>query len=196
MSASWQTRVEVHAALERVLHAEGIPQPEPQPSALVRWLSEHLGGLASAPLLAVLKTVALVLLGLVLLVWISRLVSRRRVRARGSAGALALDSRRARAAALRAAAVRSHASGELALALRQQLTALVVGLGEHGQLDYRPAWTLRELVARGRPPLALAGALEQLIDEVEPLCFARVEVREADYQRVARFVDQKLAEAP
>ena len=62
--------------------------------------------------------------------------------------------------------------------------ALVVGLGRRGNLEYRDAWTNRELLARGRPSTEVATLLSPLVDELDRKMFGRDETTAADVERL------------
>lgn len=95
---------------------------------------------------------------------------------------------------LRAEAAAAKAAGDLRLALRTNLFALVVGLGRRGDLVYRDAWTQRELLARGRPSRAVRELLEPLVRELEPKEFGSGEVLLGDVERLERLVEEHLGE--
>lgn len=190
----------VREVLRAVLEREGIPRPEAEPSALQRWLGELLDGLmsgvgGSARFLELLLVVAaaafLVTLVLALL---------RRSGGRTSAPRLAGDvgeAARARVDALREEARRLAQAGELGLALRAYLVALVVGLGEHGDLELRPAWTNRELLVRGRVRPEVRDRLAELFDALEPKTFGRVPATLEDVRALDDACRRMLAgEAP
>ncbi len=107
-------------------------------------------------------------------------------------GRLPLLARRRRAAApiprraqeLRLRARSARAQGDLSLALRLTFFALVVGLGRRGDLDYRDAWTNRELLARGHPAADVSSLLGPLVDELDRKMFGSGETTEADVDRL------------
>jgi len=97
-------------------------------------------------------------------------------------------------AALRGEAAAAAERGDFVLALRFYLFALVVGLGEHGDLEYRSSWTNRELIERGNPQPEIKLELTRLFDELDPLIFGRRGVGQADVERLARVCDDYLGE--
>jgi hypothetical protein len=109
---------------------------------------------------------------------------RRWTRARIGAGDPALEARRRRVEELREHARTAEAGGDLALALRLELFAIVVALGESGELEFRPAWTNRELCARGKPAPALAERLIAVLDEIDPKTWGAETARPADLARL------------
>jgi hypothetical protein len=95
---------------------------------------------------------------------------------------------------LRRRAREARERGELALALRLSFAALLVGLGRAGGLQYRDAWTARELLARGRPAPELAAALGPLVEGIDARTFGSTPVSAADLDQVeqlsARWVER------
>lgn len=84
---------------------------------------------------------------------------------------------------LRAMAREAEAEGDWIRALRLHFFALVVGLGERGDLEYRDAWTNRELLERGRPAREVERALRPFVRLLDAHSFGNVpsgpeEVRE------------------
>ena len=101
---------------------------------------------------------------------------------------------RERVSELRGQAERARASGDQLLALRLYFFALVVGLGRKGDLEYRDAWTNRELLARGRPSAPVARELEPLVAELDHKLFGDGQTSEADLDRLAAMCDRWLGE--
>ena len=104
---------------------------------------------------------------------------------------------RTRVAELRRLAGRAREGGDLQLALRYLLFALVVGLGQRGNLQYRDSWTNRELLERGRPSDRVRGILAPLIRNLEAKEFGREAVTEADVEALdelcARWLGPEVA---
>jgi hypothetical protein len=182
----------VRAALEEVLaRPEFREQRDPLGDAVGGILEDLLDGLARLfpdvdPSAAVggAHQLGLVLVGLAaagLLVLLARAVQRRR--AAGGAPGLEAE-RRARVDELRARARAAEAAGDLTLALRLHFFALVVGLGQRGQLVYSDAFTNRELLERGAPRPEVLHLLRPLVDELDEHSFGR---RPTDAGEVARF---------
>jgi len=94
----------------------------------------------------------------------------------------------ARLAVLAEAAAAARAAGDLRLALRLYLHALLVALGGRGDLELRPAWTNRELLARGRLSREARALLEPLVRELEPKEFGRATVGADDVERLAHLL--------
>ena len=105
------------------------------------------------------------------------------------AAGLGLEERLRR---LRAEAAAARAAGDLRLALRTNLFALVLGLGRTGDLVYRDAWTNRELLARGKPSKAVRALLEPLVRELEPKEFGSGDVLPSDVDRLEALVEEHL----
>lgn len=97
-----------------------------------------------------------------------------------------------RALRLRREARAAFARGDLKLALRMELFALVVGLGGRGDLEYRDAWTNRELLFRGNPSPGSRAFLVPLVEELEPKEFGRDEVTPDDVERLERLCEHHL----
>jgi hypothetical protein len=89
-----------------------------------------------------------------------------------------------RVAQLRLAAREARQAGNLRLALQKQFFALVLGLGERGDLEFRDAWTNRELLALGSPSREVQAVLAPLLVELEPKEFGREPVLEHDLNRL------------
>ncbi len=171
----------------------------------VEWFVETLGdlfdfdpGVDPSAAADVLWNVLLALAVLALVLLIARWVWLRWHAAaarRAAAEAPAADVRR-RVAELRAEAARARAAGDLRLALRLLLFALVVGLGERGDLRYREAWTNRELLERGRPRPAVDALLRPLVVELEAKEFGNEPTVSADVERLETLCARWLDGAP
>ena len=141
-----------------------------------------------------LAVVVAVLVALVVFLVIS-LARRRRVAATESA-ALAADpaaQRALRVEELRRRAREAEDAGDLVLALRLYFTALVVALGERGDLDYRDAWTNRELLERGEPRPEVEALLCPLVPGLDAKSFGHEPAEPEDVARMARLCDQILS---
>lgn len=90
---------------------------------------------------------------------------------------------RNRVAELRAEAAEARQRGELVLALRLYFFALVVGLGEQGELAYNDAWTNRELLERGQPTSKVARSLRPLVGELDSMSFGDRRVTDVEVDR-------------
>lgn len=77
-------------------------------------------------------------------------------------------------------AERALATGDLRQALSHYFTALVVGLGAAGQLDYDQAWTNRELLVHGRPARPWDSRLAGLVERNEAKSFGALATSRAD----------------
>ena len=127
---------------------------------------------------------AAILVGLALfLVYLAAGAARRRQRAPLPDGTL---PREQRVADLRRRARDAERRGELVLALRLYFFALVVGLGEVGVLEYRDAWTNRELLERGRPSSAVRARLAPLVQALDRKSFGGDEVSLEDVRDLER----------
>jgi Domain of unknown function (DUF4129) len=187
----------VRASLERVLAREGIPALPREPSWIERWLSELMTSLGGAAEGLDLARLLLIVLGVMAVALVVGLVLPR-VRSRASSSSADQDptaqQRRARARELRLQARQAEEGGDLALALRLGLFALVVALSEEGTLDFRPAWTDRELLARGAPPLRVRERLEALLDAFEPKTFGGVSTEPGDLRALEALAGELTSE--
>lgn len=156
------------------------------------WLGDLFGiggaGSAGDVLVFVLWTV----IGL-LLVWIVWLFARRALGRRGRAVVVDPASVRAeRVKDLLERARAARARGELADALRFTFWALVVGLSERGDLEYRDAWTNRELVERGKPRPDVARVLAPLVPDLDAKSFGHVPALASDVDRLEALCREHL----
>jgi hypothetical protein len=196
----------VRAALERVF---ARPEFRPERNALQEWIGRRseefvewiksFFGVSRESADRIAAWAFYLLIGIVagmLIVWIVR-TSARAVRRRrtGSVEASAPDPRSARVAELRRRARAAEAEGDHVLALRFYFWALVVGLGERGGLEYRDAWTNRELLERGAPAPEIARVLEPLVPELDRRAFGREPAVPGDVARMAQLCDEMLGAA-
>lgn len=183
----------VRAALERVL-----ARPEFGESPLERlaaWLSERLGGpdVGRVELAIPLREILLgVLAALLAALVVARLAQRRGRPGAGARAEAPGAAARRRAEELAEQAREARAAGELARALRLYFTALVIGLGRRGDLEYRDAWTNRELLERGRPSADVRALLAPLVDELDAKGFGAAPTGEDDVERLAALCRDRL----
>ncbi|MEM7309897.1 MAG: hypothetical protein AAF682_24695 [Planctomycetota bacterium] len=186
---------EVREALDRVLSRRDFDSEPSMLSRLLDWMFEHLLPDLGPGTGAVLEQVLLALGGialLVLLVLLVRLlVLRARLRRRGAEDP-ARTLVRTRVSELRSLAAAARRDGDDALALRYLLFALVVGLGQRGDLRYRDSWTNRELMERGEPSKDVRALLSPLIAELEAKEFGREPVLPADVERLEALCERWL----
>ncbi|MEY2785923.1 MAG: hypothetical protein RL277_2135 [Planctomycetota bacterium] len=197
MQTEHKSSEEVRAALEKALEAP--PELGEQQSLLARawerfleWLSEQgllPGGLGaiSEGLGYVLWVLVAVLVGLLL--WYGWRLYQQMARARELAAAQReaeeRESLAARVSRLLAEAHAAETSGDHRLALRLYFWALVVGLSGQGRIEYRDAWTGREMLERTRLADELAEQLRPLVREVDLLSFGGGVVAAQDSARMA-----------
>jgi hypothetical protein len=93
---------------------------------------------------------------------------------------------------LKEAADRARAAGDERLALRLLFEALLVALGGRGELEFRPAWTNRELVRRGKQAPEARVLLEELVREFEPKEFGHKPVEARDLARLEELLAPHL----
>jgi len=105
----------------------------------------------------------------------------------------AIEVRRAASvAALRREARAAAARGDRLGALRLLFRALVLGLSERGELEYRDAWTNRELLERGSPRRDVAPLLAGLVPRLDAQSFGREPAEPADVEHLASLCDRLL----
>lgn len=150
----------------------------------LRWLDDVIGipGGAGQVLLYVLYTAAAIL-AIVLVVTLVRRYLGRGPREEAAVDPSALRARRVAELLERARAARSR--GDLVDALRFHFWALVIGLSERGDLEYRDAWTNGELLRRGKPRTDARAILEPLVPRLDAQSFGHEPVVEADVERLA-----------
>ncbi|MEM7515714.1 MAG: hypothetical protein AAF368_02150 [Planctomycetota bacterium] len=170
-------------------------------SKVMDWFKEVFGGLiegvfgeASANWNVVMGIVATVLL-VVALALVLHLIFSNRLPGRSGREVTLSEAARARANELRLEARAAREAGDLLLALRLSFFALVVGLGERGDLRYRAGWTNRELLERGEPTPEVAAALSPLVGELDAMSFGDAVVEEEDVDRFEGLCDRWLGGA-
>ncbi len=181
-------REEVSETLANILkRAEFDSEPSLLEEAL-RWLSDRLkpeGDADFAFLLAKYVLLGLSALLVALLIFLlARAIARRIVGRRGAEHDDARAAVRSRVAELRALASAASAAGDRSLAIRYLICALVVGLGQRGNLHYRDAWTNRELLERGRPTKEMRAILTPVIEEFEAKEFGNEPASAGDVARL------------
>ncbi len=122
-----------------------------------------------------------------LLVTIARRRLSREKLAESDGGAIAL-----RVEELRREARAAQREGEWTRALRLYFFATVVGLGERGDLEYRDAWTNRELLERGQPEPEARDRLTPLVGELDEHSFGGRPTSAGEVDRFSRACDDLL----
>jgi len=183
---------EVRVTLEDLLNSNGIPSDEVTPNPVLEWLGEFFSMGGGTVVEWGLWTVGAFIVAGALYILVQAVRNRRRRFARPEEEHRKFEQVRRRVFQLRADALAAEAAGDHALALRLFLFALVVGLGENGELEFRPAWTNRELIDRGRPKPAVERTLTALLDELDPKTFGSVPAEAADVHRMERVCDDLL----
>ena len=183
---------ELRSTLEDVLTSNGIPSDVSRNGGLPEWLNWIPE--SSLPFMGGMLRVALVVAALVAIFYLVRVLIRY---GRSDAFDEAVERRsfeetRIRVGQLRKDAQAAEHAGDLGLALRLYLFALVVGLGENGELEFRPAWTNRELIARGQPKIAVERTLTGLLDELDPKTFGSEPALSEDVRRMESICDDLL----
>jgi hypothetical protein len=177
------------------------PVPPREPSWLERtwdrftdWLEDVLrlpAGLGGEVLQIALYVALALLVALLLFHVVRRLAGR-------GGGRAAPDPATVRAARVRELLERSRAArarGDLVEALRAAFWALVIGLSERGDLEYRDAWTNRELLERGRPRPEALQVLAPLVPDLDAKSFGRMPAVEADVEHLERLCRRYLGAA-
>ncbi len=186
-SAPPVSREEVRATLEEVLsRGEFNGARRSLVEELAEWLSERVD-IDLAPRALELVSWILVGVGVALLfVLFARLLAAGRIarRLRAAEEEPTGPSVSERVAALREEARAARERGELALALRKHFHALVLGLGGRGALEFRAAWTNRELLRRGRPTGDALAILSPLVSELEAKEYGGEPTDERDLDRL------------
>lgn len=97
-----------------------------------------------------------------------------------------------RVEALRALAREAEAAGDWIEALRLDFFALVIGLGEQGDLDYRDAWTNRELLERGMPSRKVEQSLRPVVHRLDAHSFGHLPSGPQEVLEFREFCDRLL----
>lgn len=194
----------VRATLERVL-ARPEFQPEKHPlrewfsgkvKDLVHWIRDFFGVSPEAAdrIFAWMFYLFIALVAASLVAWVVRaaLRARQRRRTRSERGVAPRDVRAERVAELEARAREAEARGDHALALRLYFWALVVGLGQRGGLEYRDAWTNRELLERGAPAPDVDRVLRPLVPELDRKTFGSGGAEAEDVARLSKLCADML----
>lgn len=189
----------IDAALERAL---ARPELREKGDALARWLQGFIEWLAEVfdfgfgrPAADVGARVLLWLVLAGLVVGLGALLlrlAREHTPARRALPAGGQAQVAARVAELRARARAAEAAGDWLGALRLHFFALVVGLGQRGDLEYRDAWTNRELLLRGEPSAELAATLFPLVRELDERSFGSLVAGPEDVRRFAAVSERML----
>ena len=191
------TREEVRAALDEIFADPRFDQSPTWFDEFLDWLGDlfNLGdGVSGAVgLLTIVLRIAAVLAALLVVFLAVNYIRQawlpnKRARAEADLAGLVRD----RVAELRKAAREAELSGEHLLALRLYFFALVVGLGERGELAYNDAWTNRELLERGSPTSEVARTLGPLLGELDRMSFGQRAVETADVRRFDDLCDRLL----
>ncbi len=95
---------------------------------------------------------------------------------------------------LRLEALEARHSGQWKLSLQKQFFALILGLGELRDLEFRDAWTNRELLRLGSPSRSVHALLAPLVEELEPKEFGRAQVLAEDLDRLEALARQYFGE--
>ena len=181
-----RTAAEVRGAVDDVLARREFQEERSMLEDFLEWLQARLDmGQGSRVLGEILFWLLLTVLAALTIYLGGRFLAAGRQRRRqrdAAAGAHGPDVAQ-RVGQLRREAEQALASGELRLALRKNLFALILGLGGRGDLEYRDAWTNRELFERGETGAEVARTLRPLVGELDAMSFGRVPVTRDDVRR-------------
>lgn len=187
----------VREELARVLARAEFHEPKSLLEQFIDWLLPRLDA-GEIETVGDVVRVVLVVGGVVALVilarWVARAFRGRKVELERAPAAPGVDLR-VRLSELAGLARAARADGDLRLALRYLFLALLLALGGRGDLEFRPVWTNRELLRRGRPSGATRALLEGLVRELEPKEFGRAAVSAADVERLEALLAPHLAPA-
>ena len=175
---------EVEAALEKILKSSEFQREKSLLEEVFEWFGERMSFEVSSGFARGLLWIVAVLLALLGIFLLVRFMPAGRRARRRSDEAHSGPSVASRLAQLRREAREARTAGDLRLALRKQFFALVLGLGTRGDLEFRAAWTNRELLRRGRPSPEIAALLEPLVVEFERKEFGNEPVDERDLDRL------------
>ncbi len=194
----------VRAAIDDVLASTEFHHAPTGFDRVREWIADLLEGLLPEGSFdaATLSGLAQVLVWVVLaalvafVVWgIARTITWNRAHVEAEAAADPEVRRARRVAELRSLARAANARGEHVLALRLEFTALVVGLGERGDLEYRDAFTNRELLERGKPGRDAEAVLRPIVPDLDRKSFGGEPATAADFARLSSLCDRLLAGA-
>ena len=157
------------------------------------WLGEIFGIVDPATRRSVVIALLALLGAAILAAIVVRLARFLRARPASPAGGGSVeDLRAAGVAALRRDARAAAARGDRLAALRLYFRALVVGLSERGQLEYKDAWTNRELLARGAPRREVAPVLASLVPRLDAQSFGREPALPEDVELLSSLCERLL----
>jgi hypothetical protein len=189
------TRAEVESALQDVLARSDFQEDRSLLTEFLEWLVERfelpVGAAAVGEVL--FWSLIGILVGLTIY-FVIRFASAGRVRRRRQLEGEAQPgpSTSERVSRLRREAAAARAEGDLRLALRKNLFALILGLGGRGELEYRDAWTNRELLFRGKPAPEMREMLASVVTELEAKEFGHEQVLPGDVNRLEELCELYL----
>lgn len=179
--------------LTRVLARAEFHEQESLLQQFLGWLGAHIGGERASEVAGVLLAALLIGLLFLLLRAVRRSARLRHGATPGGAVAGLGPGLHGRLLQLKEAADRARAAGDARLALRLLFEALLVALGGRGDLEFRPAWTNRELVRRGRHAPGTRALLDQLVRDFEPKEFGSARIEPGDLARLDALLEPHLA---
>jgi hypothetical protein len=189
------TRGEVESALRDVLARSDFQEDRSLLMEFLDWLAERFElGQGAAAVGEVLFWTLIGILTALTIYFVIRFATAGRVRRRQQLEGEARPgpSTSVRVSRLRREAAAARAAGDLRLALRKNLFALILGLGGRGELEYRDAWTNRELLFRGKPAPEMREMLASVVTELEAKEFGHEQVFPGDVNRLEELCEQYL----
>lgn len=192
----------VRTTIDSILQSSEFTPKNTGLERAIAWIVDALadllpdGGVSRDTLEMLAATLVYVVLGalVVLLGWVIVRAWRRREK-RSIAVPDPAVVRARRVEELRQRARAANTRGEHVLALRLEFTALVVGLGERGDLEYRDAFTNRELLERGRPGREAEALLRPIVPELDRRSFGGESATSEDFAHLSALCDRLLAGA-
>ncbi|MCY2960247.1 MAG: hypothetical protein NTY35_08775 [Planctomycetota bacterium] len=191
----------VRTAIDEILGTSEFHRGETVFDTIKNWIVEFLsdllpdGALSPATLAGLAAAVAWILLIALVVIVVTAAVKSLRANRVAETRVAVPDpevDRARRIAELRSRAREANARGDHVLALRLEFSALVVGLGERGDLEYRDAFTNRELLERGRPGRKAEAVLRPLVPELDRKSFGGEPATRADFERLNALCDALL----
>lgn len=193
---------QARASVESIMRSEGFVDSNRNwfaklIEAYFRWRDKafestpnHSSGSGSADMSELLFILIIAAVIVFTIVLITRHFTNRRKDTRRS-GTM-LERLASRVEELRARARAAEAAGNWIEALRLDFFALVIGLGERGDLDYRDAWTNRELLERGFPSQQVECSLRPIVRRLDAHSFGHLPSGPEEVVQFREFCDRLL----
>ncbi len=184
---------QVRRELDRILASPEFSSEQSVGEEVIEWILERLDGADVGAGSRMLFWSFAILVGLLLVLLLYKILRIAWVGSRQAEEVLAAPvSIRDRVRELRLSARQASSEGDLPRALRLLFFGLVLGLGDRGDLEFREAWTEREILRRGNPRPRARELLERLLGEMEAKRFGGESVDLADVERLEGICEQFL----